>query len=733
MSSSKLHVHEFEGCRPTPLAHYLKALGILRLVAEQKDPKARGWWRGDRFVLATILDRKPLEEFFLHEYSPTPMVAPWNGGSGFYPKDNKSGVEPIEQSTAARFGPFRETIAIGKQVVGQLNQKPEKGSEKNGIIAACRKAWRAGAQEWIDAAIVLSSDGECSYPAMLGTGGNDGRLDFTSNYMQRIVSLFDTSDVEGKPHTETIAQIRVALWNDPTPTLEAVKIGQFFPGAAGGPNGSDGFAGSVRVNPWDYVLMLEGAILFRSGLSRRCADQELPQASAPFAVRGSGAGYGSSDSADAGPRGEQWMPIWGRGAMLAEVISVFREGRSRIDGKAAKRGIDMTRSIARTGVARGINEFERYGYIERNGLANLAVPLGRFVVEPKPNQELLTEVMPWLDQLRRISSDKNAPVSFDRLNRACEEAVFNSTRKADGESFLNLLIAMAQAEDQFVQSPRFAAENFARPIPSVGRHWLDVISGGTDGTEFRLARSLTFQRGRLSSKGESKTIRCHWLPLDGSNFSKRESGLSIGPDQCAIGHDLQRACVAVMQRRLIALSRGSEENIVPLHLPFDSLGASLTDLEAFLQYRVDDGRVLAIARGLMAIDVRQSESNIKSETQKDPLGGMATYGVLRLALPTGRVWVPGKSDIDIRCNATTFHRLRSGDLVGAINIACQRLSVAGLRPRIKLAVGSVRYAQRLAAAMAFGVSRSTLTRLTLGLTQPEMSHHEQHEMNSIAD
>jgi hypothetical protein len=72
-----------EGCRPTPLASYLKALGILRLVAEQKDPEARGCWHADRFHLRTALDRAGLMRFFLEEYKPTPIIAPWNGRAGF--------------------------------------------------------------------------------------------------------------------------------------------------------------------------------------------------------------------------------------------------------------------------------------------------------------------------------------------------------------------------------------------------------------------------------------------------------------------------------------------------------------------------------------------------------------------------------------------------------------------------------------------------------------------------
>jgi len=40
-----LHIHKLDGCAPTPLAHYLKALAILRLVAEQRDASVRGGGR----------------------------------------------------------------------------------------------------------------------------------------------------------------------------------------------------------------------------------------------------------------------------------------------------------------------------------------------------------------------------------------------------------------------------------------------------------------------------------------------------------------------------------------------------------------------------------------------------------------------------------------------------------------------------------------------------------------
>ena len=60
-----IHFHTLTGCSPTPLAHYLKALGILRLVSEQADPSARGAWRDEAFILATKLSADELTDFFL--------------------------------------------------------------------------------------------------------------------------------------------------------------------------------------------------------------------------------------------------------------------------------------------------------------------------------------------------------------------------------------------------------------------------------------------------------------------------------------------------------------------------------------------------------------------------------------------------------------------------------------------------------------------------------------------
>ena len=101
------------GCSPTPLAHYLKALGVFRLVAEQADPNAAAWWESETFVIKSTLDYSALLQFLLGTYAPTPIVAPWNGGSGFYLADKENKIAPLKAicaSPAARFAVTQRSL-----------------------------------------------------------------------------------------------------------------------------------------------------------------------------------------------------------------------------------------------------------------------------------------------------------------------------------------------------------------------------------------------------------------------------------------------------------------------------------------------------------------------------------------------------------------------------------------------------------------------------------------------
>ena len=74
------------GCSPEPLAAYLRSLAVLRLVGEGVDSQAKGWWGEGGFCLESKLDPDDLVRFFLRDYCPTALVAPWGARSGFFPR-----------------------------------------------------------------------------------------------------------------------------------------------------------------------------------------------------------------------------------------------------------------------------------------------------------------------------------------------------------------------------------------------------------------------------------------------------------------------------------------------------------------------------------------------------------------------------------------------------------------------------------------------------------------------
>src|SRR5690625_5127404 len=110
------------GCTPSPLAAYLKALGVLRLVAEQVDPAARGHWENEAFLLTTRLSRDELIKFFLEEYEPTPLLSPWNGGSGFYRQGNETAWQTLEAIKAAKAERFQPMVDAVTQMAEQVHQ-----------------------------------------------------------------------------------------------------------------------------------------------------------------------------------------------------------------------------------------------------------------------------------------------------------------------------------------------------------------------------------------------------------------------------------------------------------------------------------------------------------------------------------------------------------------------------------------------------------------------------------
>jgi CRISPR-associated protein Csx17 len=619
--------HEFAlaGCTPTPLAHYLKALGILRLLST-RDPQARAAWRNDRLVVQSCLDTDALLDFFLRDYRPTPGMAPWNGGSGFYEKDNKAALEAIQASPSERFALYRHCLALADTALaGMKRDASPKGEDKATLLTRLRAQLPDEALDWLDAAVVLAGDSP-QYPPLLGTGGNDGRLDFTNNFMQRLGEVLDLRD-EAVPK-ESPDWLRMALFGATAPGLVKKAIGQFSPGQAGGPNASTGFEADSAMNPWDFVLMIEGALPFAAAAVRRNADDGAGVLSYPFTVKAVGAGAGNLGEGDTGnARGELWMPLWNQPATYAEVHALLAEGRVALGRKPARDALDFVRAVHRLGGYRGVRSFQRFGLLMRSGKAYLATPLDRVQVEDAPPASLLDDLdhHGWLGQFRRFAQGDAANrflVLRHRLDNAFFEMAGHAPRPAEVQS---LLVLLGDIQEALTASPR--ARDAVPPLPRLPAHWASAADDHS--AAFRIARALAGlgqADGSASSGGHAAKaagprqgclplpLYAQWFPIHpGRNVwmeqARKAKGASNDPlltvrlHRATAGR-LPKVLLGLLERRLWLAERLGLDEKRPLLGP---AGATLEDVAAFLHDEGMDARIASLLPGLCLVDMAKGD------------------------------------------------------------------------------------------------------------------------------
>jgi len=716
--------HLMAGCAPAPLMNYLKALGILRLVGEQKDPTCRGSWQDDRFVLVTRLSRDEVERFFLREYQPTAIIDPWNGGSGFFPKDNSKGIEALLGSSDPRLKPIQAAIRWAQAAVAGWKEAP-KDDAKSGFQSSCLAYLRGGAAEAMHAAVVMTPQmqqgkmvNKTAYPALLGTGWNDGRLDFTNNFHQRLADLFDLARKPGaSPDKEQVLAsraladnqdlLRLALWADPGMGLRKNAIGQFAPGSAGGPNSSTGPDGDSGVNPWDFVLMMEGAVLFTTAATRRMDPTAQVQASAPFALRSHAVGGDPISSVEENQRGEQWMPIWDRLFTLEEVRSLLGEGRAQIGRTTVARPVDMARAISKLGVARGISQFQRFAFLERNGQANFAVPLDRIRVTAKPDSRLIDDLAPWLDRLHRLVREK-APARLIQAERQLSDAVFEVlTHDPTPSRWQAVLIAATGIEKLQVAGTGIEAG----PIPRLSPEWVMACLGADPGPTERLAAALGGAAGGYTSAGRPMDeVRHHWLPLKpgARQYATTDQGRRLSHDARVVaqGRDPEADLLAVLERRTLESASRSRRH--PRVVAAPGTGARAADLNAWLVGDLDTIHCLDLARAFMAVDwaewVRRGLRLPAGGSRAFPEDGWCLFRLNALS------WKLGEGQ-DIPLDPAIIRHLGTGRLQDAYRIAFRRMQAHGVHPTVSEVLGDAALARRWGSALLFPISLATAHRL----------------------
>jgi len=656
------------GCTATPLASYLKAIGVLRLLAGD-DPEARGRWRGDRFVLSTQLDTDDMKAFFHERYEPTPVFAPWNGGSGFYEKDNKAALQAIASSTSPRLFAYRECLQVAERALSRFDRDASpKGEAKASLMTSMRSLLPERALEWFDAAVLLAGDTP-KYPPLLGTGGNDGRLDFTNNFMQRLGEAL--CGFEGPPSADARAWLEMALFGSASPGLVKKAIGQYAPGQAGGPNAGAGFEAEGAINPWDFVLMIEGAVMFAAAAVRRHADDPSALLSYPFTVRGVAAGAGSLGEGDA-CRGEIWMPLWQRPARCSEVRALLAEGRVALGKKPARDALDFARAVHRLGGYRGVHAFQRYGILKRNGDAHFATPLSRVVVADEPTPSLLEELdqHAWLDRFRQFARGDNAATRFLSMRRQLEDRLFDLADHDPTPAEMQALLVLL-GEIQHELSCSNKAREVVPPIPRLSEQWVTQADDGSP--EFRIAKALAGLRG----VGDvALPLRAQVFPVQrkADRWMTPEAGEAVRFHVAHRGR-LADVLAALLSRRLWLMERLAMAD-KPLSSPS---AARLDDVAAFLGDPRMDAHIQALLPGLCLCRIPLDAEREAGEGRLP-----AAFGLMKLALtPDSDLRSLGYlgPDEHLRAPAGMLAALRAGNPGNrAVTLAWRRLRASGLTP-----------------------------------------------------
>jgi CRISPR-associated protein Csx17 len=635
------------GCVAEPLGSYLKALAVLRLVSEQADPTARGRWSDAGFCLETELDEACLVEFFLERYAPTPILSPWNGGSGFYPKDRKVGLDALVASKEERFSVYREAIKRAGAIKGVGADKAASAAEEDlrrtKIQLACRNTLPDACVEWLDAAVGISAEGKRAFAPILGTGGNEGRLDYTNNFMECIADLLISPDEK----TPVADLLRNALFGTSTRGYQPGSVGQYDPGRAGGFNQGQGVeTADFPSNPWNFVLTLEGGVAWAAGLHRRQGVAFRSFLCSPFTVRATPVGYGSASAKDGAlARAEIWAPVWDRPATYAEVKALLREGRAAIGGKPAQNGLEFAQAATMLGVDRGIKGFVRYNLLKRRGDSYVALPAGRFAVEERKESDLARELTALLDETDWQL--KGAPAEYDSLRRQVDEAMFNMLLRG-GEATVQDLAASVGRLHRWILTTGKSVQ-FRRKL---SREWVAQLRGVPTA---RVAAALAGIWHR-----DAGAFRDH---LDRTN------------GQFAwIGGNLAERMTRVLERRiLLGDAQGFRHNALG-----SSYRALPGDAVRFMEGSLDDESIEDLLFAFTLVDWRLGEP-IGVEPPVDEIEAWPVYALLKHLFLAEPVRGP-EGDLYLRGDLGVLAALRAGDMERAAEIGARRLQNAGLLP-----------------------------------------------------
>lgn len=669
------------GLQPQPLSSYLGALGLLRICSAQHSNRVRGAFSPEGFALFGI-SREELMTLLLDRWSPTPVLSPWNNASGFYDSDKAdatvAALSTLTNSALLRFTVLNRTIEQVRQLVREAGRtQAPKNKEKAAFISMLRAELPDESVEWIDAVAVIDDDDARLMP-MLGSGGNDGALEYSGLFLRSLVEAV----LGDRARSQRL--LGAALDGTVVGDLVNERAGQFTPGSAGGANAGPGFDTELLPNnPWSFLLMIEGAVVWAGGLATRQqgSASNYRFAVSPFTVRHKAAGYGSAGRSEDDPkrvRAEVWVPVWRRPTELAEIRHFIAEGRVEVrsrprEVRRATNSLDFADAVASLGVDRGVDSFVRYVFIVRRGKSYLAMPAGVVEVRHRREVDLLRQLERELTSVDRFlsqfPSEQGPPAHLVTLRRAIDDAHFGVVASGGEQAMIRLVRAIGALEKELARRDPGKEPQLSRPPGGLGPEW---ISACGDSAEVQLAAALA----SLAPTGGAGPMRSYLAPLDVAD--PRRYAPAARPATW-IGATLADRLAQVLQRRLLDVRLRGSGGATNRNPTWGAWSADLDDVARFIEGDgIDETALEDLLFGFSWVDLSQHHRLAGRSGISPPLP--RPYALLKLAfLPQG---VPvGDEKIPLIPDASLIPLLRTGRIHQAVQRARQQLIAKGFRPR----------------------------------------------------
>jgi CRISPR-associated protein Csx17 len=665
MSTTSQHL-DLPGCRHDILGHYLKAIGLLRVLArcaapEHRDPDAEGWWDTDKACFCMRSPKYPtrekLVEFIATHYIPTPVFAAWNSEPGSSAALSEAFGIKAEWESA-------NTLSA-RVVTADKRKKPE---NKDKLIASeAIQAYRADSAtsvaEAIDAISAPFLSANTDHPLFLSKG-IAGRAHLWRTHweylaaLQKLRSDYRKAAEKVEAHSGTIKK-KDKLESEAREKLQAIacllpsEIGcasaakgkgtPFFPDAIKAYNlGSGWVTESYPFNALDYVLAVEGGFAMRGSVGRTLAANSRRFAAFPF-VFDTGEDMVDDGNKVKGTASALWFPLWNRPVTFAELSSFITDAQARLPGKEARFSAEFMRALHSQGVDAGFSGWQEFRFKMKASRVPW-VSTGSYVESSfREEATRLNRALHPLDESRFLDqfemkwkggeADSKSP---HPVRTAINAAMETALREPTPHACLDLLGAIYRACDKMAVSRSFRdtlpgkSARFFRPLPM--DDWQPLLAGLESAPEFNIARAVASIVGRMKQPDGRYS---ETLPMLGSLLP-----LTLGtggtwylpdpPSRQAVwsGTDLCHDLAAVLARRYLDSLTDERPALV------SAFGAPLEDILAFLRGELDDHQIARWIEALSLIDWRLVKDDGQPPDRNDagPSAIPLEYAALRALL-----------------------------------------------------------------------------------------------------